>query len=78
MKGGDSQVPHTFSEKWFFLKPFRIIPWLKFPFWFSAHLPKQYTYVFSDVLCHAFANAWKILNYNHQKDKKMINDFHGK
>ena len=26
--GGGSRVPHTYSEKWFFLKPFRIIPWL--------------------------------------------------
>ena len=23
-----SRVPHTYSEKWFFWKPFRIIPWL--------------------------------------------------
>ena len=28
MKGGGSRVPHTYSEKWFFGKPFRIIPWL--------------------------------------------------
>ena len=25
---GGSRVPHTYSEKWFFWKPFRIIPWL--------------------------------------------------
>ena len=32
MKGGGglegARVPHTYSEKWFFWKPFRIIPWL--------------------------------------------------
>ena len=27
-RGGGSRVPHTYSEKWFFWKPFRIIPWL--------------------------------------------------
>ena len=27
-EGGGSRVPHTYSEKWFFWKPFRIIPWL--------------------------------------------------
>ena len=28
MKGGGSRVPYMYSEKWFFKKTFRIIPWL--------------------------------------------------